>query len=55
VQLQLPATFYGCFAVPVALAIYWRKKPEFHRRLMLIASCALADAAFGRSPELNTH
>jgi hypothetical protein len=40
------------FAVPFALAIYWRKKPEFHRRLMLIASCALADAAFGRFPEL---
>src|ERR1700734_4439155 len=32
----------SCFAVPFALAIYWRKKPEFHRRLMLIASCALA-------------
>jgi hypothetical protein len=42
----------GCFAVPFALAIYWRKKPEFHRRLMLIASCALLDAAFGRFPEL---
>jgi hypothetical protein len=41
-----------CFAVPFALAIYWRKKPEFHRRLVLIASCALADAAFGRFPEL---
>jgi hypothetical protein len=42
----------SCFAVPFALAIYWRKKPEFHRRLVLIASCALADAAFGRFPEL---
>ena len=42
----------ACFAVPFALAIYWRKKPEFHRRLVLIASCALADAAFGRFPEL---
>jgi hypothetical protein len=40
------------FAVPFALAIYWRTKPEFHRRLMLIASCALADAAFGRFPDL---
>jgi hypothetical protein len=40
------------FAVPFALAIYWRKKPEFHRRLVLIASCALLDAAFGRFPEL---
>ena len=40
------------FTVPFALAIYWRKRPEFHRRLMLIASCALADAAFGRFPAL---
>src|ERR1700733_872671 len=30
-----------CFTVAFALAIYWRKKPEFHRRLILIASCAL--------------
>jgi hypothetical protein len=42
----------ACFAVPFALAIYWRKKPEFHRRLVLIASCALTDAAFGRFPAL---
>ena len=41
-----------CFAVPFALAIYWRRRPEFHRRLMLIASCGLTDAAFGRFPQL---
>jgi hypothetical protein len=40
------------FAAPFALAIHWRKRPEFHRRLMLIASCALLDAAFGRFPAL---
>jgi len=40
------------FAVPFALAIYWRRRPEFHRRLMLIASCGLTDAAFGRFPWL---
>jgi Na+-transporting NADH:ubiquinone oxidoreductase subunit NqrE len=38
------------FTIPFALAIYWRKKPEFHRRLILIASCALTAAAFGRFP-----
>src|SRR5580700_7754235 len=38
------------FAVPFALAIYWRKRPEFHRRLVLIATCALTAAAFGRFP-----
>jgi hypothetical protein len=41
-----------CFAIPFALAIYWRRRPEYHRRLMLIASCGLTDAAFGRFPAL---
>lgn len=40
------------FAIPLALAIYWRRRPEFHRRLMLVASCGLTDAAFGRFPLL---
>jgi hypothetical protein len=39
-----------CFTIAFALAVYWRKKPEFHRRLMLVASCALTAAAFGRFP-----
>ena len=39
-----------CFAVPLSLAIYWRRRPEFHRRLMLIGTCALMEAAFGRMP-----
>ena len=38
------------FTIPFALAICWRKKPEFHRRLLLLASCALTAAAFGRFP-----
>jgi hypothetical protein len=38
------------FTIPFALAIYWRKKPEFHRRLQLMACCALTSAAFGRFP-----
>ena len=38
------------FTIPFALAIFWRKKPEFHRRLLLIASCALTAAAFVRFP-----
>jgi uncharacterized membrane protein len=40
------------FAIPFALAIYWRRRPEYHRRLILIASCGLTDAAFGRFPML---
>ena len=38
------------FAVCFALAIVWRRKPEFHRRLILIATCALTAAAFARFP-----
>jgi hypothetical protein len=48
--LIVPLCDMACFTVPFALAIYWRKKPEFHRRMMLIASCALTAAAFGRFP-----
>jgi hypothetical protein len=36
------------FATTLSLALYWRKVPEYHRRLMLVATCALTDAAFGR-------
>jgi len=38
------------FASTFALAIYWRKKPELHRRLILVATCALTAAGFGRFP-----
>ena len=38
------------FTIPFALAIYWRGTPERHRRLMLIATCALTAAAFVRFP-----
>ena len=40
-----------CFGIAFALAIYWRKKPEFHRRLILIATCALTAAGWGRFPQ----
>ena len=40
------------FAAAFALAVYWRKKPEFHRRLILIACCALTAASFGRFPPI---
>ena len=36
------------FGTCMALAIYWRKKPEYHRRLVFIATCVLMDAAIGR-------
>jgi hypothetical protein len=39
-----------CFGTAFALAMNWRKKPEYHRRLILIASCCLTVAAFARFP-----
>jgi hypothetical protein len=51
-DLALLVSFYdiSAFAIPFALAIYWRRRPELHRRLMLISMCALMAAAFGRFP-----
>ena len=40
-----------CFGVSFALGVLWRRQPERHRRLMLIATCALTAAGFGRFPE----
>jgi hypothetical protein len=41
--------FSTCFA----LAMLWRKRPEFHRRLVFMATCALTAAPFGRIPALD--
>jgi len=46
--LSIPFCDMLIFGTCVALAIYWRKKPEYHRRLVFIASCQLMDAAIGR-------
>ena len=48
--LIVPFLDVTVFAIVFALAIYWRRKPEYHRRLMLIATCLLTSAAFGRFP-----
>jgi hypothetical protein len=39
-----------CFTVFFWLAVNWRRRPELHRRSMLIATCALTAAAWGRVP-----
>jgi hypothetical protein len=46
--LSIPFCDMIVFGVCIGLAIYWRKKPEYHRRLIFIASCQLMDAAVGR-------
>jgi hypothetical protein len=51
IGISIPLWDMLCFAVVFSLAILWRKKLEYHRRLMLIASCALTAAAWGRLPE----
>jgi hypothetical protein len=40
------------FTVVFWLAVYWRKKPEYHRRLILIATCVLMSAAIARFPHM---
>jgi hypothetical protein len=49
--LIVPLFDMVCFTSTFPLAIYWRKRPELHRRLMLTATCALTAAGFGRFPE----
>jgi hypothetical protein len=36
------------YSVFFGLAVYWRKKSEFHRRLIFLATCALVGPAIGR-------
>ena len=50
--LIIPLWDMVTFTPAFALAVYWRKKPEFHRRLILIACCALTAASFGRFPPI---
>jgi hypothetical protein len=53
----LAVPFYDmiAFGVIIALAIYWRKRPEFHRRLMFVGTCGLMDAPFARFDFLFDH
>jgi hypothetical protein len=53
--LIIPFFDMSAFAVCFALAIYWRKRPEFHRRMIFIATCGLLDAAFGRFDYVFNH
>jgi hypothetical protein len=53
--LSIPFYDMIAFGTLIALAIYWKKKPDYHRRLVFIASCGLMDAAFGRFDYLFNH
>jgi hypothetical protein len=50
--LLVPLFDMLCFGTTFALAIKWRNRPEYHRRLILIATCALTAAGWGRFPQL---
>lgn len=50
-DLIVPLFDMVCFTSTFPLAVYYRKRPELHRRLILVATCALTAAGFGRFPE----
>jgi hypothetical protein len=47
-SISVPLFYMVCFAGTFGMAIAWRKKPEYHRLLLIMGSCALTAAAFGR-------
>ena len=49
--LSLPFNDMVTFSITFGLAIRWRRRPDFHRRLVLLATCCLTGAAFARFPE----
>lgn len=53
--LSIPFVDMLIFGSCIAMAIYWKKKPEYHRRLVFIASCQLMDAAIGRFDFMFNH
>jgi hypothetical protein len=48
--LSIPFNDMTFFSGVLAAAAWWRKRPDAHRRLMLIATCLLTAAAFPRFP-----
>jgi len=53
--MSIPYVDMLIFGVGVGLAICWRKRPDYHRRLMFIATCQLMDAGFGRFAYVFNH
>lgn len=45
-------TFFSIqsYGIIVALAIAWRNRPDYHKRLILLSSAAILEAAVGRIP-----
>ena len=53
--LSIPFLDMIVFGACIALAIYWRTKPDYHRRLVFVATCCLMDAAVGRFDFIFNH
>ncbi len=53
--LSIPFCDMIVFGSCMAFAIAWRKWPDYHRRLVFIASCQLMDAAVGRFDFIFNH
>ncbi len=53
--LSIPFFDMLAFGALLGLAIVWRTKPELHRRYMVLATCCLLDAPFGRFDYLFDH
>src|ERR1700761_354709 len=53
--LSVPFFDMAAFGTLLGLAIVWRGKPELHRRFLVLATCGLLDAAFGRFDYLFNH
>lgn len=48
--LAIPFSNMAAFAAFFGAAVIWRKKPEYHKRLMLLAALSLLVAALARFP-----
>ena len=53
VSFPIPMNDATGFAIAFVLAALWRKSPDYHRRLMYVATCILTGAAWGRMPFLD--
>ncbi len=50
VSLSIPLLGIACFAIVIFAAWRARRKPDSHKRLILLATIGLVEAAFGRFP-----
>ncbi len=53
--MSIPFVDMIVFGTCVGLAIYWRKRPAYHRSLLFIATCHLMDAGVGRFDFIFNH